>query len=1027
MLTNSLSDWLKNIGLEKYAPLFESHEIDLDVLWILTENDLRELGLPIGPRRVLLNAIAEKKRAESNSRNLEADASAEATTPAEHRFMTVMFCDMVGSTDLSQRYDAETLRDLIRQYQDAVTVAVQRYDGHVARYMGDGVLAYFGWPRAFEDQAERAARAALQIIPAVRKIRIEGDSFMQSRIGIATGDVVIGDLIGEVASDRNNVTGETPNLAQRLQSSAKKDQILVDSTTRLLVDGHVTVKSAGDLQLKGFQSKVASWSVTEADSSEASPKKTVIHDGSHMIGREQELQAIREAWELSKEGEGQIISITGEPGIGKSRLKIAAREMLSEEEHARFVYQCSPYHTNSALYPVTQSLRSAAGFETGDTETQQFTKLKQLLNRSSSDLHSDVPLIANLLSVPVQKPYEAVELPAKALRQKTVQSLANQLIRISKSTPVVLVFEDAHWSDPTTRDLFHEIGYQAQDHRILLMATFRSGYTPPWLTLTNQVQIHLHRLSKRHCRELVHASTDGKLGGDVVEKIVDRADGVPLFVEELSKSALEYQNAHQIPDSLQSLIASRLDHLGQEKIISQFASAIGRTFSYEFIRSVYTESEETLESGLNAMVDNGILIRSSADERGIYSFKHALFQDVAYASMLKSVRKRVHCQIADVLSAGGDSQYLAEPEVIARHHSQGEQFEQAVQHWLNAGQSAYRRSSNLEAVAIFKEGLRDLDRIPASPERDELEFELRIAFGAALLAAKGWSAPGVARNYDRVEALSANDGDDRKVFVALRGQANVCFLNGELGKTQELLSRLLKIAKQRDESDLLIEALRSNGMCALFSGHFKEAKAFLQRANGLYVPDEHHILAQTYGTDPGVVGYSALSWAHWFLGEKQQAFATNKAALSLAEDLNHPFSMAYAEALSASLQQFANNANEARGHAENTIQLAEQHSYPYWMGWGLIVHGWTLAAMDEHRLGIRNLRRGLEIYEQTGARQIWPYAMTLLSETLLFAGKYNTARYILGNVLFANEPSEVRFYQARSEQVYQSINEKVDR
>lgn len=1025
MITNSLADWLKSIGLERYSPAFESQEIDLDVLWMLTENDLRELGLPIGPRRVLLNAIAQKKQAGSEPKDQKKAATAGTTTPAEHRFMTVMFCDMVGSTDLSQRYDPETLRDLIRSYQDAVTAAVQRYDGHVARYMGDGVLAYFGWPRAFEDQAQRAARAALRIIPAVTKIRIDGDTFMQSRIGIATGDVVIGDLIGEVANDRNNVTGETPNLAQRLQSSAEKNQILIDSTTRLLVDGHVTVKAAGELQLKGFQSEVSSWVVTEEDASGAKPKSTAIHDGSQMIGREQELQAIQAAWDLSKEGEGQIVNIVGEPGIGKTRLASAARQMLREDNHARFVYHCSPYHTNSALYPILQSIKRAAGFDKSDTDATRFAKLEKLVSWSSKDLESDLPLIANLLFVPVPKPYKPVELPAKTLRQKTAQSLVQQLIKISEQTPVLLVLEDAHWCDPTTRDLFYEIGYQAQANKILLIVTYRSGFNPPWLSLSNQARVYLHRLPTKQCRQLLQLSTNGRLSGEVIEKIVERADGVPLFLEELGKSAIEYQNAQQIPNSLQSLIASRLDQLGDDKIISQLASAIGRSFSYEFIRSVYTESDDALISGLNTMVENGVLIRSSADERGIYSFKHALFQDVAYASMLRSVRKEVHRRIANVVSAKDNSTIEAEPEVVARHHSLGEQYEQAVQNWLNAGQLAYQRSSNLEAVALFNEGLSDLEKIAASPARDELEFEYRISFGAALLAAKGWSAPGVAKNYDRVEELTASGGDDRKVFVALRGQANVCFLNGELGKTQELLSRLLKIARQRGESDLLIEALRSNGMCALFSGHFEDAKDFLERANGLYVQDQHHVLAQTYGTDPGVVGYSALSWAYWFLGEEEQAFTTNKIALTLAEDLNHPFSMAYAEALSASLHQFNNDARLARRHADNTIQLAELHSYPYWMGWGLIVRGWSLAAMNEHRQGVRNLRKGLEIYEQTGARQIWPYAMTLLSETLLFAGKLNIARYILGNVLFANQPSEVRFYHARSEQVYRSINEKM--
>lgn len=1007
-MAEDTNHWLEQLGLGRYAALFAEQEITFDALWHLTEGDLKELGLPIGPRRIVSAAIAN--RAASRGPDPHDTPSAEP----ERRQLTVMFCDMVGSTALSQRLDPEDLREVLSRFQDAVAEPVNAYGGYVARHLGDGVLSYFGWPIANENQSESAVWAGLDAVKAVARLTASDGTTLSARIGIASGVVVVGDIVGELSRDPESVTGETPNLAARLQALATPGEVIIDSGTRSMVADVFACEDYGLHDLKGFADPVPVWKVVGEGSAENRFEAVRTDRLAPFVGRSHELGLVRERWEIARQGEGQVILFCGEPGMGKSRFVEAFSKLIGDEQLTRLNYQCSPHHQNRDLYPAIQQIRRSAGISPTEDTAHSLDKLEAHFGYSGGSDVTNLQLFAALLSIPYEDRYGELKLSPQQQRERTIEALVNRLVALSAEKPVLFLLEDAHWIDPTTEMLVSEAMQRVGDSAVLCLITYRPSYDPPWPNLANQSKLFLNRLSKSQSEQIVRAVGGKQIPDDAAREIVERSDGIPLFVEELTKSLVESGDFHDIPGSLQVLLSARIDRLGEAKKVLQLASVIGRAFDRTFIQEVGNYDDEALDACLDAMLDAGLLVRTLRESRILYRFKHALIQDVAYETLLRGRRRDYHGRVADVLLRNKTQETIDYPELIAYHLSHAKRFEQSTQYWLVAGRSAGQRSAHREAIATLERGLEDLAELAASAPRDQQEFEIRTALGASLLSLEGWSAPRVADNYERARALCENSGDTGNLFIALRGQANVFFLNGRVGKAHGLVKRLIEIAEEREETALMLDAYRSAGMCDLFSGRFAEARSRLMTANALYDRDEHHALAFVYGTDPAVLGTVTLGWANWFLGSTAEARRDCAAALALAADLEHPFSLAYAHCLSASLHQFRRKPETVMEHAVAATDLAAEHDYTYWRSWAEIMRGWAEAVMGNAAAGIERLQDGHRIYESTGAKQITPYVMTLLAEMHGWNGAPEKGLEVLEPVIEQESRSDVNFFLAES-------------
>jgi class 3 adenylate cyclase/tetratricopeptide (TPR) repeat protein len=743
-----IGPWLRELGLEKYVDVFAANDVDLRALRYLTEADLRELGVSLGHRRILMAAVAKfaQTTAEGTHKDkaigtLAAPAPIASEEKAERRLLSVFFCDLVGSTELSRQLDAEELREVLRSYQDQVTRAVTRYGGHVAKYLGDGVMAYFGWPSAYEDHAERAIRAGLEALVAVQSLRSKNGFDLQARVGVATGRVVVGDLISSEAREEGAISGETPNLAARLQASAQPKQLIIAEVTRRLVGEAFVVEDLGEKSLKGFGSETRLYVVLSER--EVVSRFHAAHGEAlwQFVGRFHELALLLERWELAKAGEGQAILLSGEAGIGKSRLVQAFCEKLSSEQHTIIRLQCSPYHTNSVLFPVIQSLMRIANFRPSDTNEQRLDKLEHMLREVGADVETVAPVYAELLSIPSHERYGELELPPQQRKTLTLQTLVDRFLRRAGHSPVLLIVEDAHWIDPTTTELLEELIARIEKAPVMLLVTHRPNWRSEWSnTYSHVMPLTIGRLAKPQVAELARNIAGDGASSRLIDQIVARTDGIPLFIEELTRSLIESKIDNgsvgtEIPATLQGFLMARLDRLPPvAKQTAQIASIIGREFGRNLLTSVCDFPSVELDDALNELVAAHLVMRAgSADD--VLAFKHALIQDTAYHSLLSSKRQRYHEIIARKLIE--DHSVIAEmqPELIARHFYEAKLPDRALPFLRRAGERALARSANYEAIDHYEKALALASGLSDISSREDAVVEAKIALGRAQAAA----------------------------------------------------------------------------------------------------------------------------------------------------------------------------------------------------------------------------------------------------------------------------------------------------
>jgi TOMM system kinase/cyclase fusion protein len=960
---------------------------------------------------------------------------------AERRQLTVLFCDLVDSTVLSRQLDPEDLRAVVRAYQDTCARVIARYDGHIAQYLGDGLLVYFGYPQAHEDDAQRAVRAGLGMIEAMGQLNTrltqEQEVCLAIRLGVHTGLVVVGE-VGDSSRQEQLALGETPNLAARLQGIAAPNTLVISTATRQLLGGFFACEPLGASLLKGFAQPLEVYQVLYESMARSRLEAAGSTGLTPLVGREQEMALLRERWAQVKEGLGQVVLLSGEAGIGKSRLVQVLKEQVATEPQAWLTpCQCSPYYQNSALYPMIDLLeRVVLQFDREETPQQKLSKLEGHLVQYGLPLAEAVPLYAALLSLPLPADYAPLHVSPEQHKQKTLQALLTTVLRIAAQRPVLFVMEDLHWVDPTTLEFLSLLVDQGPTAPILALFTFRPDFSPPWTGRSHLTQVTLPRLPRRQAAEMTGRVAHGKaLPAEVLEQVVAKTDGVPLFVEELTKMVLEsglLQEREEryeltdplpplaIPATLHDSLMARLDRLATVKGLAQLGATLGREFSYGLLQAVSPWDEATLQRGLQQLVEAELLYQRGLPPQATYLFKHALIQEAAYQSLLRSTRQRHHQRIAQVLEARFPETVEAQPELVAHHYTEAGLSAQAIPYWQRAGQRALERSAHLEAVAHLTQGLEALAALPDSPERAQQELVMQTTLGPALINTKGQAAPEVLRAYARARALCQQVGETPQLFQVFRGLWYFYLHRVELQTARELGEHLLSLAQQVGDPALLLEAHYALGNTLNYLGEFAATQAHFAQGIALYDPQRHRAHAVRYGQDPGVAcrAYAALTL--WWLGYPDQALHRSHEALALAQEVAHPLSLAMALGFAAWLHQFRREGRLAQERAEAAIALATEQGFTVYVAAGTIFRGWALAEQSgepeagqgQREEGIAQMRQGLAVWQATGAKVFRPYGLALLAEASAHVGQIEEGLTLLVEALAVAHDTGERRWEA---------------
>jgi TOMM system kinase/cyclase fusion protein len=953
---------------------------------------------------------------------------------AERRQLTVLFCDLVDSTVLASQLDPEDLREVVRAYQDTCAKVIARFEGHIAQYLGDGLLVYFGYPLAHEDDAQRAVRAGLGIIDALGQLntRLEQECgvHLAARLGIHTGLVVMGEVGGGIRQE-HLALGETPNLAARLQGLAAPNTVVISATTFHLLGGFFACQPLGAPPLKGQAQPLAVYRVLYESMARSRLEAVGSTGWTPLVGREQEIGLLRECWAQVKEGVGQAVLLSGEAGIGKSRLVQVLTEHVAAEPQAWLTpCQCSPYYQNTALYPMIDLLeRVALRFECEEPPPQKLRKLEGFLVQYGLPLAEAVPLLAALLSLPLPAHYVPLTVSPAQQKQQTLHALRTILVRIATQQPVLFVMEDLHWIDPTTLEFLSLLVDQGPTTRILALFTFRPDFTPPWTGRAHLTQITLHRLPRRQAAELTDRVAHGKaLPPEVVEQVVAKTDGVPLFVEELTKMVLEsgllQEGAERyeltgplpplaIPATLHDSLMARLDRLATVKALAQLGATLGREFAYDLLQAVSLWDEGTLRRGLQQLVEAEFLYQQGLPPHATYRFKHALIQEAAYQSLLRSTRQQQHQRIAEVLEARFPETCETQPELLAQHYTAAGFITQALPYWQQAGARAIQRSAHLEAIAHVQRGLALLTTLPDTPQRCQHEFEFLTTLGPALMATKGYAASEVVQAYTRARALCQQIGETPEHVPVLWNLWFFYMARGDHQAALELGEQCLQIAQRVQDGALLLEAHYALGCSWFLLGNPVLAGSHMEQTIALYEPAQHRELAYRYGgIDPGVGGFGVYALALWMRGYPAQARAHLDKALRLAQHLAHPFSLARTLHYDTILCQLRRDTLATRAQADVEITVATAQNFALAQATGRIMSGWAIGVQDHSPEGLVQIRQGLAMYQLTGAEYQRPHYLTLLAEASGRLGQPEEGLAALDEALTVIEQTGEQYYEA---------------
>jgi TOMM system kinase/cyclase fusion protein len=960
-----------------------------------------------------------------------------STSEAERRQLTVLFGDLVDSTALARQLDPEDYREVVRAYQATCADVIQRFDGYIAQYLGDGLLVYFGYPQAHEDDAQRAVRAGLEMLAALAPLQVrlaaDKDIRLAVRLGIHTGLVVVG-AMGVGRRQEQLALGDTPNVAARLQSLAAPDTVVISDATWRLVQGYFACDDLGPQTLKGIETPVQVYRVLGTSGAQSRLDVVSPCGLTPLVGREAEVALLRERWAQARDGLGQVVLLNGEAGIGKSRLVQILQEHIAAEPHTRLEWRCSPYMQQSPLHPVIEQLHRLLHWRPDDAPAEKLRTLEETLAAYDLALPEMVPLFAALLSLPLPERYPPLTLTPQRQRQKTLDALLAWLLTEATRQPVLLIVEDLHWIDPSTLEFLTLLIDQGPTARLLTLLTCRPEFQAPWGFRAHLTPLTLSRLPRPQATQMTRRMTGGKaLPLEVVEQIVTKTDGVPLFVEELTKMVLESGLLREseeryeltgtlpplaIPATLHDSLMARLDRLATVKDVAQLGAIIGRTFAYELLHAVSLLDAATLQHGLRQLVEAELVYQRGVPPQATYTFKHALIQDAAYQSLLRSTRQQYHQRLAQVLAEQFHETAETQPELLAHHYTEAGLSAQAVGYWQQAGQRAIQRSAHVEAISHLSKGLGVLKSLPDTPERTQQELALQTTLGPALLAAKGSAAPEMERAYARALELCRQVGETPQLFPVLRGLWRFYCTRAEYHTAWDLAEQLLPLAQRLQEPALLLEAHQAHGLTLFYFGELAQARAHLEQSTALYDPQQHRSHAFRYGYDPGTACQAYTALALWLLGYPDQALTRSHDALTLAQELTHPFSLSYALHFAAVLHEFRREGQTVQERAEATVSLSIEQGFPLWVAGGMILRSWVRAAWCPAPVSgqaggeIAQIRQGLDAWRTTGAEVFRPHYLALLAEAYGKAEQAEQGLTALAEALTLMERTGERWWEA---------------
>jgi predicted ATPase/class 3 adenylate cyclase len=943
-----------------------------------------------------------------------------------------MFCDLVDSTALASQLDPEDLREVVRAYQDTCAAVIQRFDGHIAQYLGDGLLVYFGYPQAHEDDAQHAVHTGLGIVAALEtlnhRLGQRPGAHLAVRVGIHTGLVVVGEM-GGGGRQEQLALGDTPNIAARLQGLAAPDTVVISAATQRLIQGYFTCQALGPQTLKGVATPLQVHQVVRPTEVQQRFDIAVARGLTPLVGREHEVGLLRDRWAQVQAGRGHIVVLSGEAGIGKSRLVQVVKDEMTGTAALRIEYRCSPEHQHSALSPVIAHLERVLAWRPDETPADRLRKLEEAVRPYPLSLGEVVPLLAALLSLPLpEERYLPLTLTPQRQKQKTLEALLTWLLALTEHQPVLFIVEDLHWIDPSTLEFLTLLVDQGPTARLLTLLTCRPEFQPPWGLRTHLTPMALQRLPQSQVEAMITQVTGGKaLPPVVLQQVVTKTDGVPLFVEELTKTVLEsglLQESQEhyeltgplppmaIPATLHDSLMARLDRLATVKAVAQLGAVLGRTFAYEVLQAVTPLDEASLQQALARLVDAELLYQRGIPPQATYLFKHALIQDAAYQSLLKSTRQQYHQRIAQVLETRFPAAVETQPELVAQHYTAAGCAEQAVPYWQRAGQQASDRSAHLEAISHCTTGIELLKTLPETPQRTQQALTLHIALGAALQVTKGLAAPEVEHAYSQARALCQQVGETPALVPVLFGLCRVYVTRPQLHTARELGDTLLRLAHQAHDPALAVVAHYALGMTWFCLGALPAARQYLEEGIARYTPDQRRALAFRMGQDLGVICRVLAALPLWLLGYPAQALARLHEALGLAHELSHPHSLAFALVWAANVAQFRRDVPAAHEHAEAAVALATEQGFPLWGALVTSCRGWALAMQGQGEAGMAQVRQGIAAYRATGAAVHVPYLCTMLAEISAHLGYTEDGLQALVEAHTLVEQHENRWWEA---------------
>ena len=947
-------------------------------------------------------AVLPDQRVEHTDGPAVTPAAVTVNTPeAERRQLTVMFCDLVGSTALSGQLDPEDLREVVRAYQETAAEVIARFEGHIAQYLGDGLLVYFGYPRAHEDDAQRAVRTGLEIIETIQTLntRLEPDKGVRLavRLGIHTGLVVVGEM-GGGGRHEQLALGETPNIAARLEGLAEPNAVVISAATARLVQGLFSLEDLGPQSLKGVAKPIAVSRVLGPVEEQPAADEASSDQPVFLVGRDEEVGLLRRRWEQSKEGMGQVVLISGEAGIGKTSLVDTLRFTAPREGSARITLRCSAYYQNSALYPILEHLQTLLSGQPETSAEAQLDNLEELFKAGSLSVEESIPLFADLLSLPIPEGrYPPLNLSPQQHKLHTQDALVAWLIEEAEREHVLITWEDLQWADPSTLEILGLVIDQTPTIRMLNVLTHRPEFIPPWPMRSHMTPLTLNRLERLQAEALItHCAGSKVLPSDVIQHVVEKTDGVPLFVEELIKMILESDLLQQvdgqyeltgplsalaIPSTLQDSLMARLDRLPEVRALAQLGAVLGREFAFEVVRAVTTEEDAVLQGRLTQLVEAELLYQRGRPPRAKYIFKHALLQDAAYTSLLRSTRQQYHQQIAQLFEQQFPEIVETQPEVVAHHYSEAGLNEQAIVYWQRAGERAVQRSAYMEAINHLTKGLELIETLPDTPERIQQELTVQVTLGSSLLAIKGFAAPDLEKAYTRARELSQQVGDAHQLSAVLFTLHRLYAIRADMQGSREMAEECMRIAQSNQDPTLLLTAHATLGAAALWLGEYTAALEHFEQGMALYNSQQHRSLAFLFGEDPSVACGSFAAWVLWYLGYPDQAREKTAAALISAQERSYPPDLAWGLLRAAWLHQYRGEGQAAQEQAESAISLSTDHGFPFFLAVGTFLRGWALAEQEKVEDGLAQMYQGLAAFQETGTELMRPYLLAVLAET----------------------------------------------